>query len=294
MEILRVPPYNTQALVDVSDPLTSYEYTVEDLVDHSISTVTTTSDSNSKIIVPLPSSYDGEYLITVDGEETQVSVVRPYVNPNTVSTNQTASDVTNYIKYEEIARAVIDAIVSEGFYYRKQILQTTGNGADYLPLWVDAKKILKVYENNELVYDVENEEYSASKYVITKDNTAVMLDHDGAINRAEGGTIRIPLAPSDMDLFKYHFKTFHNTFDYVLVLEVGYKRIPSDIARATELLIEDIACGRLDYYNRYISSYGTDQFKLSFDKRVFEGTGNVIVDKILSKYTKSIRMLGVL
>ena len=84
------------------------------------------------------------------------------------------------------------------------------------------------------------------------------------------------------------------TFDYKLILEVGHPNIPSDIVRAAELLTDDIACGKLEYYERYISSYNTDQFKLSFDKMVFEGTGNIIVDKILSKYAKSITTLGVL
>jgi hypothetical protein len=78
------------------------------------------------------------------------------------------------------------------------------------------------------------------------------------------------------------------------VLEHGYKKIPNDIVRAAELLIEDISCGKLDYYKRYVSDYNTDQFKIKFDTRVFEGTGNILVDKILSKYAKSIRGLGVL
>lgn len=294
MEILRIPPYNIQATIEVPEPSVEYQYTVEDMVDHSITTGAITSTTDSFITISLPSAYDGEYLITIDGQEELVAVVRPYVNPNTVVGNDTATDITKYTKYEEIARAVIDSIVVEGFYYRKKVIETTGTGADYIPLWVDAKKIINVYENNVLVYDANNEESYGSKYIITKDNTAVALDYTGAYNRLEGGAIRIPIAPSDMDLVKYSYKSFHNTFDYSLLLEVGYKKVPSDIVRAAELLVEDIACGRLDYYNRYISSYGTDQFRLSFDKRIFEGTGNVIVDKILSKYTKSIRTIGVL
>ena len=59
-------------------------------------------------------------------------------------------------------------------------------------------------------------------------------------------------------------------------------------------MVDDLSCGRLDYYKKYVSDYSTDQFKLKFDSMVFEGTGNIIVDKILSKYAKSIRKLGVL
>ena len=50
----------------------------------------------------------------------------------------------------------------------------------------------------------------------------------------------------------------------------------------------------MEYYKRFISDYNTDQFKLKFDKSVFEGTGNLIVDKILSKYYRSISRPGVL
>ena len=82
--------------------------------------------------------------------------------------------------------------------------------------------------------------------------------------------------------------------DLILLLETGYKVVPIDIQDATKLLVEDIRCGNLDYYKRYIGSYNTDQFRIQFDKAVFEGTGNLIVDKILDKYRKPIEFVGVL
>ena len=60
------------------------------------------------------------------------------------------------------------------------------------------------------------------------------------------------------------------------------------------MLIEDIKCGKLDYYKRYITSYNTDLFKIQFDKSMFDGTGNYIVDKILEKYEFNITRPGVL
>ena len=82
--------------------------------------------------------------------------------------------------------------------------------------------------------------------------------------------------------------------DLILLLETGYKVVPMDIQDATKLLIEDIRCGKLDYYKRYISNYSTDQFKIQYDKRMIEGTGNIIVDNILSKYVNNISRPGVL
>jgi hypothetical protein len=74
----------------------------------------------------------------------------------------------------------------------------------------------------------------------------------------------------------------------------GYRKLPQDIVIAAEMLVEDIACGKLDYYKRYISDYNTDQFKIKFASGVFEGTGNIVVDKILARLTPSIRTIGAL
>ena len=61
-----------------------------------------------------------------------------------------------------------------------------------------------------------------------------------------------------------------------------------------KLLIDDLKCGKLDYYKRYVTSYNTDQFKIQFDKMMFDGTGNMIVDKILEKYKKNITKIGLI
>jgi hypothetical protein len=87
---------------------------------------------------------------------------------------------------------------------------------------------------------------------------------------------------------------FSNGADYIFLLETGYKVVPIDIQDATKLLINDIKCGKLDYYKRYVKNYSTDQFKIEYDKRMIEGTGNIIVDKILSKYVNNIVRPGVL
>jgi len=60
------------------------------------------------------------------------------------------------------------------------------------------------------------------------------------------------------------------------------------------MLIEDIKCGKMDYYKRYVKSFSTDQYKIEYDKRLIEGTGNILVDKILSRYKETIIRPGVL
>lgn len=292
MEILRVPPYSLSITVEVENASSDYDVVITDSVDSSVSTITVTSDEDGVLSIPLSSLYDSSYTILVDGEEYSVDVVRPYVNPNTKG--ETATEKADYAKNERLARAIIDSVIEEGFYFQKKVIETSGLGADYLPLWVDATKVLKVYENNILVYDAENPELYAREFGITMDKSAIVQQTTSVINRSEGASVLIPMAASDNDVITYFSKSFERGYDYVIVVEAGYKKVPSDIVDAAELLIDDISCGKLDYYKRYIAEYNTDQFRLKFDGKVFEGTGNILVDKILSKYARSIKKLGVL
>ena len=210
-----------------------------------------------------------------------------------------------------MARSIIDSITG-GFYYNRTYLEVVGQGTDYVPLWKKTHKILKAYENAELVYDlsdtVNGPALKSYTYVITKDKSAITkdpLEATDSLNRAERKYPNIPVAPSDsISLFDTEDSgnvqtivpavAFPEGLDCIFLLETGYKVVPNDITDATKMLIEDIKCGKLDYYKRYIKNYSTDQFKIEYDKRMIEGTGNIIVDKILSKYVNNIVRPGVL
>ena len=211
---------------------------------------------------------------------------------------------------EGLARSIIDSIVG-GFYYDRTYLEVVGQGNDYLPLWKKTHKLLKVYENAQLVYDIDNADGPALveyTFLITKDKTAITKDpvlDEGELNRAERKPARIPLAPSDSyNLFDTEDSGLVQTIsagvgfaegtDYIFQLETGYKVVPYDIQDATRILIEDIKCGKLDYYKRSVKRYETDQFKIEYDKQLLNGTGNLLVDKILDKYVNSITRPGIL
>jgi len=293
MEILRVYPYQDISLeykIPAGYPQESdFTYVLTDLSDLSSTNEVFSGTSGQTLSVLVPGLYDNSYRLTVffDGSsihDDTYEIIRPYVDP--AIAGETASEISEYRKNEEIARAIIDSVIWGGFYYKKKSLDTVGLGADYLPLWGDVKKLIAMYENNVLL--------DVSKYEITKDKTAIVEKYDGTLNRDEQARNVLPTGASDQLDFVFLYRGFPKGYDYRLVVETGYTSVPSDIVRAAQLLVEDIACGKLDYYKRYIADYNTDQFKIKFDGRVFEGTGNIIVDKILSKYTKSITRPGVL
>jgi hypothetical protein len=323
MEILRKPPYPLSISYSVNDADADYKIFIKDKSrDIVLLEEAATSNEDSKIEYILPeyfSKYDESYELSIYeytneelGDivvEDNLEVLRPYVDVSTLGT--TATEISQYDEYEKLARTIIDSITG-GFYYYTDYVETVGQGTDYIPLWNRTYKILKAYENSVLVYDSSNTTdgpaLASWNYVILKDKSAITKDPVSSIdgfNRSEQQTPNIMVAPSDSyALFDTEDSgniytispgvAFPKGYDYIFLLEQGYKVVPNDIKDATLMLIDDIKCGKLDYYKRYITSYSTDQFRIQIDKSILDGTGNILVDKILDKYKSTITKPGVL
>ena len=385
MEVLRVPPYPITTKWDVPEADAQYLIYVEDLVDHSVETEVVTSDENSQVTYILPRSkvqFDRDFVFKIHdtdifGEivvDSNLTVYRPYVDPNTLGT--TPSEIAEYKRLEIIARSIIDSYVGndsatgEAFYNHKQVIQQVGQGTDYFPIWHNVKKILKVYENNVLVYNGEDvalsvtdtassnpggltlietaaphnfavgdsitfsgftpdilngtfavdsvqgsteftiklDTYSTTgiefgtvqriwenKYVISTDNSAIMrLALDTVYDRFESAPLRLPFAVGDLSYYGRPGVAFPKGTDYIFVLDVGYKAVPPDVEQAAIMLINDLKCGNNDYYKRFVTQYSTDQFDLKFAPQFLQGTGNMIVDKILDNYSGNVFKPGVI
>lgn len=302
MDILRVPTYPKLTTWDVPEANSDYIIYVEDLVDHIMESSNVTSTANSKVTYTFDQSdllIDRKFLFQILDEdenivvEDVIDITRPYVDPN--SLGSTASEIAEYTQLEMVARSIIDTIVSDGFYNSKQVVQGVGQGSDYFSIWKDFNKILKVYENNVLIFDFETPDDNLYSFNITADNSGVQRVFDSEYNRVEQGSIVLPPAYGDLgSVGSGRIVDFPRGYDYIFVLDAGYKTVPADVEYATKLLIEDLKCGKLDYYKRYVTSYNTDQYKIQFDKSILDGTGNMIVDKILDKYLKNIIRPGVI
>lgn len=301
MEVLRIPPYPIVTSWDVPEANTDYTIYIEDLVDHSFENVEVTSDSNAKVEYIIPrakAQFDRTFLFQIKDStdeivvDSNLDVLRPYIDYRTLGT--TATEIQEYKMLELIARNIIDSVIGDGFYNNKHVVQTVGLGSDYFPVWEDLNKVLKVYENNELVYDIDDPTVGEYQYIVTLDNSAIQRVETNTYNRSESKPITLPVSPGNIAFYGYRGVAFPVGFDYTFILDVGHKAVPPDIEAATKMLIDDLKCGKLDYYNRYVSSYNTDQFRIQFDKTLFDGTGNMIVDKILDKYKKSITKIGIL
>jgi len=310
MEILRVPPYDSINVQLYTVPLNwpsnkSIRIRITDMADLSVQTMSYSAPVTPGRVLNILTNgfsgkYDNNYRVEIfqdelDGillKEEYYEIIRPYVDPNTLGT--TASEIAEYTTLELVARSMIDTFVPEGFYNKKITIIGTGNGSDYFSLWEKVYRVFKVYENNQLVYDRSTPELNEHEYSITSDKTAIQKIRDGVVNRYESTAQNLPIASGDLAYYGYDGVGFPSGYDYTFVVDHGYLTVPADIEYAAKLLIEDLKCGKLDYYKRYITAYNTDQFRIQFDKAMLSGTGNFLVDKILEKYVKNIVKPGII
>lgn len=322
MQVLRLPPYPLSISYDVANPNSEYILVIQDSSRNVVEVEQAiTSTSASKLEYTLPamfSSYDESYYLAIyeseEGEQGEIvvednlEIMRPYVDPKTLGV--TATEISQYTQWEGLARAIIDSIVPDGFYYERSWYETTGNNTDFMPIWNRTYKILKAYENNKLVWDAGQTPSALDQwnYMLTKDKTAIIKDwvqQEDSYIRQVGSPKGVPLAESD-SYYLYDTEdstvtfavapgvTFPMGWNYLFSLEIGYKVVPYDIKDAVLMLIDDLKCGRLEYYKRYITSYSTDQYRIQIDKSSLDGTGNIMVDKILDKYITNFGTPGVL
>ena len=322
MRLLRKPPYPLSVTYSVPDSDAEYILVIKDRDrNDTIVQENVVSNEFAEISYTLPDSfsryddsYDLEIYSDADGEMAEIvvqdnlEITRPYVDPETLGA--TASEIKEYTDLEMIARTLIDNVVGGGFYFKTTWYETEGQGTDYMPVWEKTYSILKAYENTTLVWDASQTPSALGywNYLLTKDKTAIIKDPIYYVSEYERQAQKppyIPVAPSDsFTIFDGEDSpytstinvgvTFPQHWNYLFLLETGYKVVPYDVYEATRMLIDDLKCGKLDYYKRYVKHYSTDQFKIEYDKGLYGGTGNIVVDKILQKYVVSIAKPGVL
>ena len=199
MDVLRVPPYPITTKWTVPAANTAYTIYVEDLVDHSVETSTLTSDANKEISYILPRSkvqFDRDFLFQVkdsSGEivvDDNLTVYRPYVNPNNLAT--TTEAIAEYKNWEIIARSIIDQYLSNSdFYNHKLVIVKEGQGGDYFPIWHPVNKVLKVYENNVLVYNGEDVSLTIATQTPTTSSGTVTLTTSTSHGYEVGEVVKI-------------------------------------------------------------------------------------------------------
>jgi len=292
MEIYRVPPYPLSVDYSGFTPSEDHFMTLLDSRTGFVDSASAVSDGSGVVSFEIPSEvakYDGEYSANIyEGTDDSgpmvgsdnLNIVRPYLIPADIT--PVDGNIDDYIKYERIARLAIDNIVG-GFYYKNIVLDLQGMGADKLTLGRRMNLIDSVVENNELVYD-SSEEENEVVYTLTPDKQSMIVLRTEAMNILDG---RVPVTTrtrSDYGDDAGRIVDFPVGYNYTVRADSGWAFVPQDIKEATQLLIDDMACGAPNYLNKYVREYETKDYRIDIHRPAFAGTGNLIVDQTLEKY----------
>jgi hypothetical protein len=291
MEILRTPE-TTAIIAEISLPQANAPFTLlySDLVTGQSFSASATTNNNKIASFTLDSyylKYTGELEANVydSGNElvyaAGIDVVRPYCDLNNVI-GKLGVNNTKGTMAEKVARKIIESEAGKFTFVKKQ-KEAIGMGMDYLPIDERIQSLHRLFENNRLIFDVDNPDDYEREFKISIDKSAIVQDHEH-VNRMQYTKVWRDRALG-ID--------FPSGFDYIVDGEFGYRVIPEDIQEACEILMQDTLSDNLRYVNRYIEKFDNTEFNITFSKNYASGTGNLIVDKILAKYKNRIR-LGVM
>lgn len=285
MEILRLPT-TTVIQVDLTVPSASTEYRIEyeDLITGESFSASATSNHQKIARFTLDVkylTYTGNLFANVYSPSntlvlsTGIDVVKPYCDIDSVRTKLQIT-TAQAIEAEKVARRMIEAEAGSFQFIRKD-KEIIGMGIDYLPVDERIVKLYEMSENQEIIFVDGDDQYD--QYRISVDKTSIVLD-DNIQNKVE-----YPKVWRDRN----YAVAFCNGCDYVIDADFGYQVVPSDVQEACEILVQDLIQGNTRYYSRNILEFDNQEFKIKFAPGASSGTGNLVVDKLLTRYKNKIR-----
>jgi hypothetical protein len=291
MEILNYNSGSLSASVTGLTASTNYLIELNDLITGNEYSASATSNVSGTVVFTMPSNFK-EYTAKLAASVKKISnddlvkifnidIVRPYTN---ISSIVTALKVTNTqaTEYERLARYIIDSHTG-GFEYTRKKKEFIGDNSDQLLIDEPITgKIYSILENNEIMFERDDSlKNNDQEFVYKKQLNAI-------VQNLPNGNNRVDYTKVWRD--RYLDVEFYDGYEYSVDADFGWKVIPQDIQDATDMLIQDIATDSLKYVNRYIESFDNDDFKIKFAKNWTASTGNRVVDRILEKYQKPIRV----
>lgn len=284
------PDDNENPSVILVDPSTS-----EVLLNSVASLIDTDYPGEYEFIVPSQFvTYDRvlkvEWGYTVDGsdhsETEYVYVTTPYSTVDEIITElgySTRPENPNYYPYEKIvaaervARMMIDTELGFSFIKESKTITAYGEGADVIVLPEKIISISKLYENDELVIDVDAEYNS--------------FGFDVEITETGYGIRIVPPNPGDdiseqevIDFTGFTAGRFRNGYRYGIEGIAGWNYIPKEIKQCVLLLVSDLLCNDSIWRSKYVKKINSGQTSMEISSLSFNGTGNALVDAILNKF----------
>lgn len=210
------------------------------------------------------------------------SIIRPYVTASRIrslaSIDNGVSDDT-LIKQERKARYFLQSHIGIDFSKRYTSMVVYGMNSDILSLPTPIIRADKIYEDDILIYDnTSTGPFNELEFSVepSQSKTRIKIINSDEFGRSVQEFPDMHLIPID--------GTFKKDTQYRIVGAFGYQYVPSNIEQATALLVEDYLCNDFGIRNKNISKLSNDSYDITYSSNSATGTGNLLVDKLISDY----------
>ena len=173
---------------------------------------------------------------------------------------------------EKYARSQIENYTGQKFGRHRSWVRAQGKGTDVLILPERLITPTHLYENGTLVWESGETDNIISSVEVTPSGFALRItDKEDPIEYSISGTM-------------YHGGRFVEDYTYEVMGEFGYAHVPSNVIMCGNMLVEDFFCKEQSWRAKYAQKINSGDFAVELNQRVFSGTGNSVVDAILSDY----------
>jgi hypothetical protein len=224
-----------------------------------------------------------------------ISLVRPYVSADdlaeelgltiVIGTPADTSEVkrSTVERWERQARMYINSKIDDKVRLQYKTVTVVGQDTDVL--YLDGNRIEsfdKITKDDEVLYDTQedidllNQNIEISKSKLQLKPIAVGYNID------EGKAMSVIYDPG----------YFERGSIYSVRGEYGWKNVPEELREATIILVDDMRCNDWSYRNKGLKTVKNDSFDIQYNDIAFSGTGNILVDALISDF-KSIRMFAI-
>jgi len=206
-----------------------------------------------------------------------ISVVTPYSDFTDVKNIAPAGTSDEEIENAEtFARLMINSYTGTKFGLRLDTINMHGNDKDVLVLPHRIVRLDELSVNDEVLY-TRDPAYNDFGRVLT------ITDTNYAILATK--TDNVPVWGDSVGPI-----TWKKNWRYGITGQFGWDNIPDEVEYCARVLADDYFCKETSWKKRFVEQINASDWRIVFNQKQFQGTGNFFVDKILYDF-RSIGMV---
>lgn len=207
-------------------------------------------------------------------------IVTPYLSIADVKSVVPEATDAQAIDIESGVRHLINAHTGQSFGGGVKTLTVEGNGEDGLHLPERLRAIsglssLTAQLNTAGVIITSDGWYIKKKWLDELSSIETTQEYWG--DSRYGGVIVVPTADTRP-------QEWRRNYPFQITGLWGYDHVPEPVVQAARLLVADYSCMEAKYRDSYLESIKAADWRMQFNARSWENTGNVRADQLLSQY----------